>query len=324
MANLFCVRAEFGKYSDNFVKGGYVGIGWLDGVDLSSAKSRDDIEELFKKHNPMQKNQNVIGQQTGQISRFVFDLKTGDYVITPSEENEYLYYGEVVDGKYHFEIPNDGCHYHHRKKVKWENERLQRSLFSVPFQNTIRSTLTIYSIKHQNEFFNIIGKKALVVSEEIKAHDSNSTLVLNRILQLDAFEFELLVTKLLEAVGFDSKHTGKSGDGGVDAEGELDMYGMAKIHVIVQAKRYQPGTKINKKTVKELRQSIPNDAQGVFITTADYDKEALKIAVEPGFQRIGTINGKQLVDLLSEKWEDLDLDEEMRAKLGLKRGLIVE
>lgn len=324
MADLYCVRAEFGKYADNFIKGGYVGIGWLDGVDLTDVKSREDIEGIFKKNYTETQNQNVIGQQVGQISRFIFDLKVGDYVITPSLENDYLYYGEIIDGKYLFVSPQDGRHHCHRKRVEWHTERLQRSLFSVPFQNTIRSTLTIFAIKHQNEFFDLIGKKSLVPKEEIKAHDTNANTVLNRILQLDAYEFELLVTKLLEAIGFEAKHTGKSGDGGVDATGVLDVYGMAKIDVYVQAKRYQIGSKISKKVVKELRQNIPNGAQGIFITTSDYDKEASEIAVAPGFPRIGTINGKQLVDILSEKWEDLELDEEMKAKLGLKRGLIVE
>ena len=125
-------------------------------------------------------------------------------------------------------------------------------------------------------------------------------------------------------MGFEATHTGKVGDGGVDVKGDLDLYGMAKVKLIVQAKRYKLDDRISAKTIKELRQSIPHESQGVFITTADYQDNALKIAVETGFPRIGTINGRQLVDLLSEKWEDLELPEEIRAKLRLKRGLIIE
>ncbi len=139
---------------------------------------------------------------------------------------------------------------------------------------------------------------------------------------MTAKEFEILITHLLTALGFEAKHTGKVGDEGVDATGELDLYGIAKINLYVQAKRYKLGAKIKANTVRALRQNIPSGAQGTFFTTADFQNAALKVAVEPGFPRIGTINGEQLVDILSEKWEELP--EEIRTKLGLKRGLVVE
>lgn len=36
MAELFCVRTEFGKYTEDFMKGGYIAIGWLPINDLSN------------------------------------------------------------------------------------------------------------------------------------------------------------------------------------------------------------------------------------------------------------------------------------------------
>ena len=104
--------------------------------------------------------------------------------------------------------------------------------------------------------------------------------------------------------------------------GELDLYGIAKINLYVQVKRYQTKAKIKASTVKALRQNIPSGAQGAFFTTADFQDAALKVAIESGFPRIGTVNGEQLVDLLSEKWDSLP--DEIRAKLGLKRGLVLE
>jgi restriction system protein len=88
----------------------------------------------------------------------------------------------------------------------------------------------------------------------------------------------------------------------------------------VQAKRYKIGTKINANTVKQLRQSIPNDGQGAFITTADFQKAAADVALELGFPRIGLINGRQLVDLLIEHWSDIP--EDFQKRLGLKPGLV--
>ena len=48
---------------------------------------------------------------------------------------------------------------------------------------------------------------------------------------------------------------------------------------------------------------------------------ATEIALEQGFPRIGLINGKQLVDILVEHWEDIPID--FKDKLNLKLGLVL-
>ena len=90
--------------------------------------------------------------------------------------------------------------------------------------------------------------------------------------------------------------------GGVDARGDLTVSNLGPIKIFVQAKRYQLGSKVRANDVRKLRQSIPNDGQGAFITTADYQAKTTDVALETGFSRIGLINGHQLVDLLIEHW----------------------
>ena len=134
-------------------------------------------------------------------------------------------------------------------------------------------------------------------------------------------EFEVLITHLLTALGFDgSEHTGKTGDGGVDATGELNVSNLAKVKIFVQAKRYQLGAKISANVVRQLRQAIPIGGQGAFITTADFQKGASDVALESGFPRIGLINGRQLVDLLVEHWDAIP--DEFRERLRLRHGLV--
>jgi restriction system protein len=96
---------------------------------------------------------------------------------------------------------------------------------------------------------------------------------------------------------------------------------IASTKLFVQVKRYQLGEKISANVVKTLRQNIHSGAQGAFITTADYRKEALEIATEPGFPRIGTINGRQLVDILVKNW--YKIPDDFQEKLGLKIGLVI-
>jgi hypothetical protein len=64
----------------------------------------------------------------------------------------------------------------------------------------------------------------------------------------------------------------------------------------------------------------PFGGQGAFITTAGFQNAAAEVALEPGFPRIGLINGRQLVDPLVEHWTDVP--PEFRERLGLKPGLV--
>lgn len=321
MTSVWCVRAEFGTYTKQFVEGGYVAIGWMSNSDLSRIKARDALYPLYKAEHPDDTSNIVIGQQVGQIARFLLEIQAGDYVITPAADTEWLHYGKLdPDPSYVFAEGGDGCPYRHRRRVTWAGSRLKRGDFSVPFQNTIRSSLTVFAISQRDEFLAAIGQAALVQKQAAAQYDPYRV-VLEQVLELDDKEFEILVGHLLTALGFEgSEVTGKTGDGGVDATGELNVANLAKVKVFVQAKRYKLGSKVNAGTVRQLRQAIPFGGQGAFITTADYQGAAADVALEAGFPRIGLINGRQLVDLLIEHWSDIP--PEFRERLGLKPGLV--
>lgn len=321
MPNIWCVRADFGTFTGHFIQGGYAAIGWMPGFDLSRITAREELYPLYRQAHPQDESNIVVGQQVGQIARFLLEIQPGDYIITPAADTEWLHYGTVLKEPRYIHAENtDGCHYLHRRSVQWAQERLRRSDLSVPFQNTIRSSLTVFAISQKDEFLTAIGRNDLVPPKVAKAYDPYHA-VLEQVLELDAQEFEILVGHLLTALGFEgSKVTGRPGDGGVDATGELNVANMAKIKVFVQAKRFKLGAKIPAKTVKGLRQAIPRDGQGAFITTADFDAKAPDVALDPNFPRIGLINGRQLVDLLIEHWRDIPA--EFQERLGLKPGLV--
>lgn len=321
MKNVWVVRAEFGTYTKNFVNGGYAAVDYDIGESLANAKTREEIAALYRKYNPTVTSNVVVGQQVGQIARLLLEAQVGDYIITPALDTEYLQYGVVANKGYWFEAnPTDGCPYRHRIGVDWTADTLSRSSFSVPFQNTIRSSLTVFGVSQQDEFLEAIGQADPNKPKAHAAFDAYET-VLERVLELDASEFEMLVGYLLTALGFEeSQVTGKTGDGGVDATGILNVANLAKVKIFVQAKRYKRGSKINANVVKQLRTAIPSGGQGAFITTADFQSSAAEVANEVGFPRIGLINGKHLVDLLVEHWNDIP--EEFQAKLGLRIGLI--
>lgn len=320
--NVWVVRAEFGKHADAFRKGGYVAIDYSISEPYPIGEGRDAFIDVYKKHNLESSSNLVVGQQVGQITRFCEDMKAGDYVITPSDDNDVLFYGKVLDEPYRYESePTDTCPYRHRRNVKWSKKTASRSTFSVPFQNTIRSSLTVFSVSQAAEFLAAIDADGYEPPEAAPVYNHYES-VLEQILTLDAQEFEILVSHLLTAVGFEETEvTGKTGDGGVDATGILNVFNLAKVRVYVQAKRYKLGAKISATVVKQLRMAIPSGGQGAFITTADFQRKAYNVATEVGFPRIGLINGRQLVDLLVEHWEDIP--EDFQGKLGLKIGLVL-
>jgi restriction system protein len=321
MPDVYCVRAEFGTYTKQFLDGGYAAIGWLPEVDLSKIRSKEELYPLYKEAYPEDTSNVVIGQQVGQIARFLLDIKAGDFVITPPTNTEVINYGIVErDPNYFYFEGQDGCPYPHRKRIKWNHGSVRRSDFSVPFQNTIRSGLTVYNISQADHFFEVVGHNDLIKRSRKEVYDPYKA-VIDQLLELNPTEFEILITHLLAALGFEgSEHTGKTGDGGVDATGELNVANLAKVKIYVQVKRYKLGSKINANTVKALRQSIPSGGQGAFITTADFQNSANDVALEVGFPRIGLVNGRQLVDLLVEYWSDIPDD--FQEKLGLKLGLV--
>lgn len=318
---VWVVRAEFGRYTDHFLNGGYVGIGWIASEDLTTVKDLGELRPLYTQAHPEDTSNNVIGAQVGQIRRFLLEMTAGDYVITPAMDTEWIHYGEVQeDSSYDYTAENDGCPYRHRRLVKWAEKAVSRSEFSVPFQNTIRSSLTVFEVSHRDEFLTKIGRNDLTSKQEPPGYDPYRV-VLEQILELDASEFEILVGHLLAALGFEgSEVTGKPGDGGVDVKGTLNASNMANVKVFVQAKRHQLGAKVKTSDVRKLRQAIPFGGQGTFITTADYQGGAVDVALETGFPRIGLINRHQLVDLLVEHWNDIP--EEFRDRLNLKPGLV--
>jgi hypothetical protein len=322
MTKVWCVRANAGEFTEHFLRDGYAAIDWRAvAQDLSGITTREALYPIVKAAYPEAKSTIVIGNYVGQIARFLLDIQPGDYVITPAADTDWLHYGVIADGaSYYFVAGDDGCPCRHRRRVTWSTQRVKRSELSVPFQNAIRSLLTVFAVSRQEEFLSAIGRGDLNPKVSVSEYDSYKV-VLEQVLELDATEFEILVGYLLTALGFEgSEVTGKTGDGGVDATGELNVANLAKVKVFVQAKRYKLGSKVSANVVKHLRTAIPFGGQGAFITTADYQSAAADVALEPGFPRIGLINGRQLVDLLIEHWSDIP--EDFRERLGLKPGLV--
>ena len=133
-----------------------------------------------------------------------------------------------------------------------------------------------------------IGRHNKAVREELKA----------RLHEMPPMAFEELIAALLAEMGFEEvERTQYSGDGGIDALGTLDVGGVARVRVAVQAKRWQ--SNVPPRVVREVRGTV-GVRQGVIITTSDFGKGARDEAEQPGGAPVALVNGEQLTDLLIE------------------------
>ena len=77
MTNIWCVRAEFGRYTEDFVNGGYAAIDYGLDVDLAPITTREEIAAAYRQAHPDETSNIVVGQQVGQVARFVLEISVG-------------------------------------------------------------------------------------------------------------------------------------------------------------------------------------------------------------------------------------------------------
>ena len=115
--------------------------------------------------------------------------------------------------------------------------------------------------------------------------------------------FERFCQRLLRESGFQEVTiTGRSGDGGIDDLGILQVSPLVSFKVLFQCKRY--AGPVNPSQVRDFRGAMQGRAdKGIIITTGAFTSEAKKEAVRDGVPPIELVDGEKLMTML----EDLEL-----------------
>jgi hypothetical protein len=121
---------------------------------------------------------------------------------------------------------------------------------------------------------------------------------------LDPTAFELFVVRVLTELGFEVEHTGRTNDGGIDAEAVLSLEGLTSVLTKVQAKRWSHS--VSGRVVRELRGALRVDERGLIVTTAEFTPEAFREAAAEGKAKIGLLGGDALVRLCGERGIGVD------------------
>jgi restriction system protein len=117
---------------------------------------------------------------------------------------------------------------------------------------------------------------------------------------LPAAGFERLCQRLLREAGFEQVAvTGRSGDGGIDGIGVLELNAFVSFKVLFQCKRYKEA--VGPSVVRDFRGAMMGRAdKGLILTTGSFTAEARREAVRDGVPPIELVDGDKLVDLFEQ------------------------
>ncbi|MDO8793184.1 MAG: restriction endonuclease [Vicinamibacterales bacterium] len=129
---------------------------------------------------------------------------------------------------------------------------------------------------------------------------SHQETVAARLLGLPPAGFERFCQRLLRESGFEEVAvTGRSGDGGIDGMGILQVNPLVSFKVLFQCKRYSGS--VTPSQVRDFRGAMMGRAdKGIIITTGSFTSEARKEAVRDGVPAIELVDGEKLISMLEQ------------------------
>lgn len=135
---------------------------------------------------------------------------------------------------------------------------------------------------------------------------------LNKLKSMSPEGFERFCQRILRESGFKKVVVkGRSGDGGIDGEGILEINPLISMKVIFQSKRYKDS--VSPSYLRDFRGAMQGRAEkGLFITTGRFSQDAKIEATRDGVPPIELIDGYKLVELCEKH------------NLGLKQKLTYE
>jgi restriction system protein len=120
----------------------YVAVGWDRLGDLKDIKTKNELEKILKaaypEDKPAQRRMSL-----SQLSKFRFEIKKGDLIITYNPEFRTYPVGEIISD--YLYIKDSPGNYNHIRKVKWMG-KINRDNFSTQTKNHTGSIATLFQI----------------------------------------------------------------------------------------------------------------------------------------------------------------------------------
>lgn len=281
---------------------GYVAIGWHRMGDFSQVPpTREGFKAAYVRAYPNEKP-GKVPVAAGVPFRFAVEMKPGDVVIYPSKQDRMVNIG-VIDGPYEY-VANAPVDCPNRRKVKWL-KHIARTSFSQSALNEIGSAITLFRVtSNADEFLaalegeifeveDIDETSAELVSAQVE--ETTEDFIIKRLKNNQSpFQFEHFVAHLLKCMGYHSRVTRATGDGGIDIIAHRDELGFEPPIIKVQCKQIL--STIGRPDVQQLHGAIESGEHGLFVTLGTFSNDARTF--ERTKPNLRLIDGSELVDLI--------------------------
>lgn len=281
---MWMVRAgEGGFLIDKFKDKSAVAIGWKIG-DLSNVETPSSIKTKIKERFP-EKSKGYVSIVSSQISKFRFDIKIGDIVISYNTDERVYLVGEIssdyiYEPNFCEEKPGE---YGDVRKVEWKGE-VNRDDLSTSTKNTLGAISTLFEINNEasKEILNLLkGKK---VSEAVEEDSEESDLlkddvisrsqefIQDKVVKLDWDEMQELVAGLLRGMGYKTIVSAKGPDRGRDIIASPDGLGLEEPRIVVEVK-HRNGS-MGSREIRSFSGGLREGDKGLYVSTGGFSKEA--------------------------------------------------
>jgi len=136
--------------------------------------------------------------------------------------------------------------------------------------------------------------------EDVEQQENYKTEIMKILLSLPPSGFEKLCQRLLRESGFEQVVvTGKTGDGGIDGHGVLQVNPFVSFSVFFQSKRFKGS--VSASQIRDFRGAMLGRAdKGIVITTGSFTLDAKKEARRDGVPPIELVDGEKLIEMFEE------------------------
>lgn len=325
---LWLIRAgRHGEREQLALDQGVVAIGWDELSDLSSIESREELLALIKETYPGDK-QGTQYSWTGQLWRFLTEIKVGDRVAMPLKSKAAVAFG-TIKGDYRYVASNPPSS-RHTRKVEWTHEIL-RSKIPQDLLYSLGALLTVCKLSRndaENRFEALLTGKAVQSAQPV-LNDSDDGAG-------EAIDFEQyardqiteyiqqnfkghglarLTGAVLGAEGYDVTVSPEGPDGGVDILAGTGPMGFGTPRLCVQVKSGQDPVDV--KVLRELQGVMSNFGaqQGLLVSWGGFKRTVVSEARQRHFE-IRLWDSDELVRRIQANYRKLP--DEIQAELPLK------
>lgn len=293
-----------------FLKINCVALGWHKVGDLSVIQpKRESFMAKVKEAYP-DKKVRAIPIDTGQLYRFVHEMKKDDLVVYPSKIDKLIHVGRVTSD-YSYETKKEPG-YPHQRSVEWINS-YPRTHFTQGALYEIGSAMSFFSIKNYADEFRAalegIKSPALEEEEDIVAHIAEDIeyntrdFILKRLSQeLKGHPLAEFIAHLLNVMGYRTRVSPEGPDGGIDIIAHKDELGFEPPIIKVQVK--STAGSIGDPVVTALYGKVSSGEYGLFVTLGTFTNQAKSFSKSKSNLRL--IDGDELVSLILQHYEKFD------------------